>query len=55
VRNPAVERALTETRKVVNAIVKKYGKPLAIRVELARDLKKNRKERKEIFQSLFNN
>lgn len=44
-RNPAVERAMTELRKVVNAIVRKYGKPNTIRVELARDLKKPRGER----------
>lgn len=45
VRNPAVERALTELRKVVNAIIHEYGKPYEIRVELARELKKPRKER----------
>ena len=44
-RNPAVERALTELRKVVNAIVRAYGKPYEIRVELARELKKPRQER----------
>lgn len=45
IRNPAVERALTELRKVVNAIVREYGKPYEIRIELARELKKPRKER----------
>ena len=45
VRNPAVERALTELRKVVNAIIREHGKPYEIRVELARELKKPRKER----------
>lgn len=45
IRNPAVERALTEMRKVVNAIVRAYGKPYEIRIELARELKKPRKER----------
>jgi CRISPR-associated endonuclease Csn1 len=45
IRNPAVERALTEMRKVVNAIVREYGKPYEIRIELARELKKPRKER----------
>jgi CRISPR-associated endonuclease Csn1 len=44
-RNPAVERAMTELRKVVNAIVREYGKPYEIRVELARELKKPRQER----------
>ena len=45
IRNPAVERALTELRKVVNALIREYGKPAEIRVELARELKKPRKER----------
>lgn len=45
VRNPAVERALTELRKLVNEIVRVYGKPQTIRIELARELKRARKER----------
>jgi CRISPR-associated endonuclease Csn1 len=44
-RNPAVERALTELRKVVNALVREHGKPAEVRIELARDLKKPRQER----------
>jgi CRISPR-associated endonuclease Csn1 len=48
VRNPTVERALTELRKVVNAVVRKYGNPYCIRIELARDLKRNRKQRQDI-------
>lgn len=46
--NPAVIRALTELRKVVNEIVRVYGKPDMVRIELARDLKKPRKVRQEI-------
>lgn len=46
--NPAVIRALTEVRKVVNEIVRVYGKPDMVRIELARDLKKPRKVRQEI-------
>lgn len=46
-RNPAVARALTELRKVVNAVVAAYGRPDAIRIELARDLRKNKKQREE--------
>ncbi|MDO8125900.1 MAG: type II CRISPR RNA-guided endonuclease Cas9 [Candidatus Brocadiales bacterium] len=49
-RNPAVIRVLTELRKVVNNIIRKHGKPEVIRVELARDLKKNRKEREGIWK-----
>jgi CRISPR-associated endonuclease Csn1 len=45
VRNPAVERSLSEVRKVVNAVIRRWGRPDEIRIELARDLKKPRKER----------
>ena len=41
-RNPVVCRGLTELRKVVNALIRQYGKPELIRVELARDLKRSR-------------
>ena len=44
-RNPVVHRVLTELRIVVNAIIKRYGKPDRIRIELARDLKATNKER----------
>lgn len=47
-RNPAVVRALTEARKLINAIVRRYGKPASIRVELARELKKARKLRERL-------
>ena len=39
-RNPAIERALTELRKVVNALVREMGsKPAEVRIELAARLK----------------
>ncbi len=47
-RNPAVERAVSELRKVINALVREYGKPSKVRVELARDLKNSRVARKNI-------
>jgi len=49
-RNPAVSRALTELRKVVNAIVRRWGKPAAIRIELARDLRNSRDKRQQIWK-----
>ncbi|HMS16764.1 MAG TPA: type II CRISPR RNA-guided endonuclease Cas9, partial [Planctomycetota bacterium] len=45
-RNPVVQRALTELRRVVNMLIKLYGKPSFIRVEMARDLKASVDERK---------
>ena len=49
VRNPAVCRVLAETRKVVNAIIARHGKPALIRIETGKDLSKPRKLRKEIW------
>ena len=46
-RNPVVCRGLTELRKVVNALIRQYGKPSLVRVELARDLKRSRQQREE--------
>lgn len=50
--SPAVARALTEVRRVVNAIVRQYGKPAHIRIELARELKKGRKRRAAIAERM---
>lgn len=48
VRNPVVFRSVTQTRKVVNAVIRKYGSPARIHIELARDLSKSKDDRKEI-------
>ncbi len=48
IRNPVVYRALNQARKLVNAIIKKYGSPASVHIELARDLSKSFKERKRI-------
>lgn len=49
-RNPAVSRAISQVRKVVNSIIGKYGKPDKIRIELARDMKNSSKEKKKIIE-----
>ena len=48
IANPVVMRALTQTRKVVNAIIKKYGSPVSIHIELARELSHSSDERQKI-------
>jgi CRISPR-associated endonuclease Csn1 len=48
IRNPVVEKALVELRKVVNGIIRRYGKPDAIHLEVARDLKNPKRIRDEI-------
>jgi CRISPR-associated endonuclease Csn1 len=47
-RNPVVLRALNQALKVVNALVKKYGSPMAVHIELARDLSRPIDERRDI-------
>lgn len=48
VRNPVVLRALTQARKVINAMIRHYGSPAQINVELSRDLSQPYNERKDI-------
>lgn len=48
ITNPVVKRAISQTNKVVQAIIRKYGKPYYIKVETARELAKNFKDRKAI-------
>ncbi|MFC1583651.1 type II CRISPR RNA-guided endonuclease Cas9 [Candidatus Neomarinimicrobiota bacterium] len=47
-RNPLVQQAMYELRRVVNAIVNELGKPDIIRVELVRDLKLPKRLRQQI-------
>ena len=53
-RNPVVEKILNQMVNVVNEIITTYGKPDEIRIELARELKKSAKERKEMSESMKN-
>ena len=48
ITSPVVKRAISQSIRVVNALIKKYGSPIAINVELAREMSKNHKERNEI-------
>ena len=47
-RNPVVLRALNQARKVVNAIVRQYGSPQAVHIEMARDLSRPLDERRAV-------
>lgn len=46
--NPVVLRALNQTRKIVNALIKKYGPPHEVHIEMARDLSRPLDERRKI-------
>lgn len=45
IANPVVRRAVSQTIKVVNAVVREYGNPDAVRIELAREMHHSIKER----------
>ncbi|MBT2214690.1 type II CRISPR RNA-guided endonuclease Cas9 [Virgibacillus dakarensis] len=55
IANPVVIRSLSQTRKVINAIIKRYGSPSAIYIELAREMGRHYKERKDIEKQYNNN
>lgn len=48
ITNPIVKRAVSQTIKVVNAVIRKYGLPTRIGIEAAGDLAKNFQERGKI-------
>ena len=48
IRNQRVIRSLSQARKVLNAIIKKYGSPKIINIETAKELAKTKDERREI-------
>jgi CRISPR-associated endonuclease Csn1 len=47
IANPTVHIGLNQVRTVVNALVKRYGHPHEVIIELARDLKQNKEQRDE--------
>lgn len=51
-RNPVVEKILNQMINVVNQVIDTYGKPAEIRIELARDLKNNAEERKNMTEAI---
>ena len=48
IANPTVHIGLNEVRKVVNALIKRYGHPSEIVIEVTRDLKNGKDKRDEI-------
>lgn len=55
ISNPTVHVALNQTRTVVNALIKAYGKPQQIVVELSRDLKASREAKARIQKTITMN
>lgn len=48
IANPVVKRAVTKAIKIVKQIIRRYGQPDGINIELARDLGRSFKERKKM-------
>nr|WP_245911174.1 type II CRISPR RNA-guided endonuclease Cas9 [Neisseria iguanae] len=48
IRNLVVLRALSQARKIINAVVRRYGSPMRIHIETAREVGKSYKDRKDI-------
>ncbi|NQX80397.1 MAG: type II CRISPR RNA-guided endonuclease Cas9 [Flavobacteriaceae bacterium] len=51
-RNPVVEKILNQMVNVVNELQSEYGKVDEVRIEMARELKKSAKERKEATEGI---
>lgn len=47
IANPTVHIGLNQVRVVVNALIRRYGRPAEVVVELARDLKQSREQKQE--------
>lgn len=53
--NPVVKHTLVQMRRLINAITREYGAPTHYSIELARELKKNFKDRQEIKDQQLDN
>lgn len=48
VRNPVVQKVLRESLRQIEVVVRRYGEPDRVHIEMARDVGKNRQDRLEI-------
>lgn len=55
ITNPTVHIALNQLRRVVNGLIRQYGKPDQIAVELGRELKLNDKQKAEVNKTIGEN
>lgn len=54
-RNPLVQIALLEVRKLINSLIAEYGKPSKIVIEMARDVKGSKEERLKLQDNMREN
>ncbi|WP_198419892.1 type II CRISPR RNA-guided endonuclease Cas9 [Pseudaminobacter salicylatoxidans] len=55
ITNPSVHIAMNQLRRVVNALIRRYGKPDRIAIELGRELKLSDKQKGEIDRTIRKN
>lgn len=55
ITNPVVLRAVSQTCKVINAVVRKYGSPQAVHIELAREMRRNFTDRQKMHRQYQEN
>ena len=55
IANPTVHIGLNQIRTIVNALIKEYGHPSQVVIEVARDLKQSREERGKIMREQAKN
>ncbi|MDD2216160.1 MAG: type II CRISPR RNA-guided endonuclease Cas9 [Eubacteriales bacterium] len=55
ITNPVVRRAISQSIKVINAIIRKYGSPQLICIELSREMGRNFSDRKKIEKQMKEN
>lgn len=55
IANPTVHIGLNQVRVVVNALMRRYGRPAEVVIELARDLKQSREQKQEAQQRQADN
>lgn len=52
IANPTVHRCLRQLQKLVNALIRKHGRPTQIVIEIARDLKLGEKQKAEYSKTM---
>ncbi len=55
IRNPVVNRALAQSRKIINACIRTYGMPETIILEFGRDIGKSKQDRDKIERTIKQN
>ena len=53
--NPVVKRAISQTIKVINAIVRRYGSPVEVHIELAREMARTKNDRIKMKKQMDDN